>query len=46
MPNSIYIIYFSQHPKPGSPSDLMIQAALEFRDLDEVRYLEFYETIN
>ena len=46
IPNSIYIVYFSQFPKPGSPSDLMIQAALEFGDLDEVRYLEFYETTN
>lgn len=46
IPNSIYIIYFSQPPKPGSPADLNIQVALEFGDLDEVRYLEFYETTN
>ena len=44
--NSIYIIYFSQSPKKGSPTDVMIQAALEFGDLDEVRYLEFHETTN
>ena len=46
VPNSIYIIYFSQSPKKGSPTDVMIQAALEFGDLDEVRYLEFHETTN
>ena len=46
VPNSRYIIYFSQQPKPNSPTDLMIQDALEANIVDEVRYLPFYETIN
>ena len=46
VPNSRYVIYFSQEPKPNSPTDVMIQDALEKNIVDEVRYLHFYETIN
>ena len=46
VPNSRYIIYFSQQPTPNSPTDMMIQDALEANIVDEVRYLPFYETIN
>ena len=44
VPNSRYVIYFSQEPRLGSPADMMIQDALEKSIVDEVRYLPFYET--
>ena len=44
VPNSRYVIYFSQKPRLGSPADMMIQDALEKSIVDEVRYLPFYET--
>lgn len=46
IPNSRYVIYFSQEPAPNTPQDIMIQDALEATLVDEVRYLPFYETIN
>jgi len=44
IPNSRYVVYFSQEPAPNSPTDIMIQDALEANLVDEVRYLPFYET--
>ena len=46
VPNSRYVIYFSQEPRPGTISDLNIKDALEDNIVDEVRYLHFYETID
>ena len=46
IPTSRYVIYFSQKPTPNSPTDMMIQDALEANIMDEVRYLPFYEIIN
>ena len=44
VPNSRYIVYFSQEPAPKSPSDIAIKDALKDNIVDEVRYLHFYET--
>ena len=46
LPQSRYVIYFSQEPIPNSPTDVMINHALESGWVDEVRYLPFYETID
>tara|TARA_R100000781_G_scaffold96648_1_gene60629 strand:+ start:32 stop:535 length:504 start_codon:yes stop_codon:yes gene_type:complete len=46
LPQGRYVIYFSEEPRPNSPTDVMIDQALEWGWVDEVRYLPFYETIN
>ena len=36
-----YVVYFSAKPEEGSYSDQMINVALKYKIIDEVRYLEF-----
>lgn len=38
-PKSIYIVYFSAEPDPGGYSEEMINTAIKFNIIDEVRYL-------
>ena len=38
-PDIIYIVYFSATPEPGSYSEEMLNTALLFNIIDEVRYL-------
>lgn len=38
-----YVVYFSARPEPGSYSDEMINKALKYKIIDEVRYLEKVE---
>lgn len=38
-PKIYYVSYFSARPKPNSYSDEMLQTALEYGIIDEVRYL-------
>lgn len=35
-----YVVYFSAKPDPGSSSEKMINLALKYKIIDEVRYLE------
>lgn len=35
-----YVVYFSARPEPGSYSDQMINTALKYKIIDEVRYIE------
>lgn len=35
-----YVVYFSAKPEPGSYSDQMINTALKYKIIDEVRYIE------
>jgi hypothetical protein len=35
-----YVVYFSDTPEPGSYSDQMINQALKYKIIDEVRYLK------
>lgn len=44
-PNSHYIVYFSSKPYQDSSSDRMINAALKYEIIDEVKYIE-YEDLN
>lgn len=37
-PDAYYVIYFSARPKPGSYSDEMINTALKYNIVNEVRY--------
>lgn len=41
MPDSWFTVYFSERPKAGSHSDLMINAALKAGLLNEVKYIEY-----
>ena len=38
-----YVVYFSAEPEPGSYSDIMINTALKYKIIDEVRYIETIE---
>jgi hypothetical protein len=40
-PNVCYVIYFSAKPKPGNSSEEMLNTAIEFGFVDEVRYLSY-----
>lgn len=40
-PDVKYVIYFSAKPKEGSSSDKMIETAIKFGYVDEVRYLSY-----
>lgn len=44
--NIKYVVYFSATPEPESYSAEMIQTALTFNIIDEVRYLEPYKQLN
>jgi len=44
-PNSYYVVYFSSRPYKDSSSDRMINAALKYKIIDEVRYIE-YDDLN
>lgn len=39
-----YVVYFSDTPEPGSYSDEMINIALKYKIIDEVRYLKAFDT--
>lgn len=41
IPDSYYIVYFSERPKEGSHSEDMINSAIRSGYLDEVRYLSY-----
>ena len=41
-----YVVYFSANPEPKSYSAEMINTALNFKIIDEVRYLEQYEQLS
>lgn len=38
-----YVVYFSAKPDPGSYSEQMINTALKYKIIDEVRYIEAIE---
>lgn len=39
-----YVVYFSDTPEPGSYSDQMLNLALKYKIIDEVRYIKASET--
>lgn len=39
-PDIYYVVYFSSRPKPNSYSDQMINTALNYKIVNEVRYLD------
>ena len=41
-----YVVYFSDTPEPGSYSDEMINIALKYKIIDEVRYLKPYDILD
>lgn len=41
-----YVVYFSDTPEPGSYSDQMINIALKYKIIDEVRYLKQIKKID
>lgn len=41
-----YVVYFSAKPEPGSYSDQMINIALKYKIIDEVRYIEILNKNN
>lgn len=41
--NIYYVVYFSAKPEPGSYSEQMLNTALKYKIIDEVRYLEKVE---
>jgi hypothetical protein len=40
-----YVVYFSARPEKGSYSDQMINTALKYKIIDEVRYIETIEKV-
>ena len=40
-----YVVYFSAKPEEGSYSDQMINTALKYKIIDEVRYIETIEKV-
>lgn len=41
-----YVVYFSDTPEPGSYSDEMINIALKYKIIDEVRYLKPFDILD
>jgi hypothetical protein len=41
-----YVVYFSDTPEPGSYSDEMINIALKYKIIDEVRYLKASDSLD
>jgi hypothetical protein len=41
-----YVVYFSDTPEPGSYSDEMINIALKYKIIDEVRYLKASDNLD
>jgi predicted AAA+ superfamily ATPase len=41
-----YVVYFSDTPETGSYSDEMINIALKYKIIDEVRYLKPYDILD
>jgi len=39
-----YVVYFSDTPEPGSYSEQMLDIALKYKIIDEVRYLKPFDT--
>jgi hypothetical protein len=38
-----YVVYFSDTPEPGSYSEQMLEIALKYKIIDEVRYLKSFD---
>jgi hypothetical protein len=41
-----YVVYFSDTPEPDSYSDQMLKIALKYKIIDEVRYLQSFDTLD